>query len=262
MEKLNINQTHEVLLRIMKEIHRVCVENNIPYYIAGGSMLGAIRHNGFIPWDDDMDICVKREDFARLIDVLRSGLRSPYKVSTYKDAKWLITGFAKVEDTTTLIDDVSLKCKFEEMPGVNIDIFPLDTCSKEIDWDKMKKWKVFISLKNSDFTPTNKMRAFMRRLSKIIVPFLRDKAYYIEKIDNYAQQQSGDYICTVWGRYGKEKELIPADYWGTPTLYKFEDTEFYGVEKADDYLKHLYGDYMKLPPVEKRFVHVDNIYKK
>lgn len=262
MEKINIEQVHDVLLNIMKEIHRICVENEIPYYIAGGSMLGAIRHKGFIPWDDDMDICVPREHFNRFIEVMRAKLNKPYIINTYKDCDWIIAGYAKVQDTTTIIDDVSLKCEFDKKPGVNIDVFPIDHCDKTIDWEKVKKWKVMISLKNSNYTPPSKLRAFIRKLATYLAPFLRKKDYYIEKIDNYASEQSGPNLFTVWGRYEKDKEIIPEEYWGTPKLYPYEDTEFYGVEKAHEYLSHLYGDYMQLPPVEKRFVHVENIYRK
>jgi len=262
MEKIRIEEVHSILTSIMKEVHNICVEEGIPYYLAGGSMLGAIRHNGFIPWDDDMDICVPRKYFNQFIETMKKRLHEPYTISTYKDSEWMIAGFVKIQDTTTIIDDESMKCKLEDRPGVNIDIFPIDECSQDINWNLMKFWKICISLRNSDFKPTNKYRAFARKIAKIFVPILREKDYYIEKIDNYAARQKGEYICTVWGRYGKEKELIPAKIWGTPKLYKYEDTQFYGVERADEYLTHLYGNYMELPPVEKRFVHVENIYRK
>ena len=128
MKKIDIKECHKLLLGIAKEFDKICTKHNIPYYMLGGTMLGAIRHKGFIPWDDDMDFGVPNEHYNKLIDILEQELPERYKCFTYKNCESVKSPFAKISDTATRINDPRIKLPLEKQIGINIDIFPLYRC--------------------------------------------------------------------------------------------------------------------------------------
>lgn len=261
MKRIGINEVHEVLMQIMDQIHKIALKHNIPYYLAGGAMLGAIRHQAIIPWDDDIDLCVPSDRFDVFVDILADELKYPYRVLTYKNCTNIVNGFAKIDDQTTIIDDIRQKGKLEDKFGVNIDLFPVYECSPDMNWSKMERWKKMIELKYVPSASKNCLKRFIHNNLRFFIP--HDKFYYIKKVQDFSNQQHGDYMAAVWGRYGAKKEIISKKIWGKPTLCNLGGKMYYGVEKPHEYLLHLYGpNYMELPPVEKRFTHVENIYRR
>ena len=121
----DIREAQSILLNIAKEFHRVCVENHIPYYMLDGTMLGAVRHKGFIPWDDDMDFGVERQYLAKLETLFNKSHSSRYRLISSKTSKKIINDPVKIEDTRTLVIEPDRAHIAEDM-GLNIDIFPLD----------------------------------------------------------------------------------------------------------------------------------------
>ena len=113
---------HKRALNLGKCFHSICEENTIPYYMLGGSMLGAVRHKGFIPWDDDMDFGVERKYFDKLKDVLEKQLPQNYRMISKDNVKGFYGGFIKIEDKTTLVKEQLTDFEY----GVSIDVFPLD----------------------------------------------------------------------------------------------------------------------------------------
>ena len=118
-----MTELQQELLKILKWFHGFCVENNLRYYADGGTMLGAVRHKGFIPWDDDVDVCMPREDYNKLIS-LSASLPKPYVLETpQSEAKDFLYAFSKIYNTdTTLIE----KGKKNIKRGIYLDVFPLD----------------------------------------------------------------------------------------------------------------------------------------
>lgn len=129
MERIGIEEVHNRVLAIAKEFDRICTFHGIPYYMIGGTMLGAIRHKGFIPWDDDMDFGVPIEHYQELIDILEKELAYPYRCCTYKNHPAVLFNYFKIEDLSTCIDDVAIDLPLHQKLGLNIDIFPLNTCT-------------------------------------------------------------------------------------------------------------------------------------
>lgn len=259
MKKIGIQDVHGRLLDIAKEVTRICKQHDLPIYLAYGSMLGAARHKGFIPWDDDMDMYIPLKQYDKCIDVLSKELKEPYRISTIRTVKGCITGYAKAEDTKTCIDDKYVDLPLADKLGVYIDLFPIVKCDKN---DPAIK-KVWRTLKAYDYiyseSPTGeKWKHFVKKILRFVCPI--DAIKFHERIWDIASKVApGDYY---WSFYGECKpfEIVPASYIGDPTLCQFEDTQLYGVEQPDKYLTHLFGDYMQLPPVEKRPVHADNAY--
>ncbi len=259
MEKLTIEEIHTHLLGTVKALDKVCRKNNVPYYIIGGTLLGAIRHKGFIPWDDDIDVGVPMPYYEILMQHLEAELPAPYRVCRYWNHKGCVSIFAKLEDSSTVLEDPRLDIPLEEQMGLNIDVFPLNYCykgeKKAMNVRKILKWehKIFV-----ESTSGEKHKHYIKRFLQILSPYshrkLQDKLHELMMSIN-----EGNTLTNLFGVYG-EKEFMPVEYYGEPVEYKFEDTTLLGPQNGDAYLKQIYGDYMLLPPVEKRQVHVDNVY--
>lgn len=256
----DINDLHGILLGIGKEFHRICTENDIPYYMLGGTMLGAVRHKGFIPWDDDMDFGVPREHYERLKQVLAKQLAPTYKVLTIENSDALCYDFIKVSDERTVIKEM-YKENAKDTFGVNIDIFPLDRSLGKKSEIKLvsaiKKVCAYVCLSSKRRPLPKKVIA----LTLKVLLFWCDKIVVRDFINKCLLPNKGDYVSNIYGAWGF-KETVKEDVMGTPRLYKFEDVEFYGVAKPELYLKSLYNDYMQLPPADKRHIHITGAFWK
>ena len=263
-KRISIKEQHTIILEMAKAFHKVCDNNNIPYYMLGGTMLGAIRHQGFIPWDDDMDFGIPREYFSTFLELCRKELPSHIKVLSSDNSDYTILGFTKLTDTRTIVQERFAPITNERL-GVNIDVFPLDHANQNFNlFSKNKMVRMLFKIqKLLFFDPKNrpfikkvfaKTAQFVCRVNKKTIPyFLNKKLSSIDNIDDY--QMYANYFG-AWGM----KEVVLKSVFGTPTLYKFEDAYLYGVQNAEDYLTQLYGDYNVIPNEAKRTVHSSLAY--
>ncbi len=263
MKPLTIDEVHEVLLGIAKEFHRVCEENDIPYYMLGGTMLGAIRHKGFIPWDDDMDFGVERKYFSRLEELFNNQPSSPYRLKTLYNSKTIINDPSKLEDIRTLIVEPE-RANINEELGINIDIFPLDITNGNKSFFSRNNLVHIIGLINTLRYCNLKTLNWWRKglavtLKCFFWPF--DKYFLLDFARNYIISQKGNYISNLYGFWGV-RETIPQSIMGRPVKYQFEDIYFYGAEKYDDYLKSLYGNYMIIPKDVHAHFDVSGVFMK
>lgn len=264
MKKIEtIEETHDILLNIAKEFHKICEEENIPYYMLGGTMLGAIRHTGFIPWDDDMDFGIPIEHYERAKKAIERKLDKQYKCTTYRNDPGNRSAFVKISDITTHIDDPTRRLPIKKQIGVNIDIFPLLRC--EADDYRTKKLLLLKRLYTAVYTESTKggaFKAFIKKALRLFCPISDDRMLdNITKALYKAYKKDGEYISNLLGAWGN-KETVPYNVMGNPKLYQFENTSFYGVEAPHEYLTSLYGnDYMVMPPENKRKIHATNIYR-
>lgn len=257
----DINEVHRMLLGIANAFHQICTRNNIPYCMIAGTLLGAVRHKGFIPWDDDMDFAVPREYYDTLIQLLDKELPSEYCALTYKNCDQIKYPFIKIEDRRTCIDDKSLDCPLEQKIGLNVDVFPLDRCDKN-SW-RMKRVFFLIALQTLFFleSPTcSKPKAFIKKLCKRFAP--KDTRFFIRRLEK-AMLNAGDagYIGNLIGRW-REKETFKADIYQDLADYPFENLTLRGPKDYVTYLTQMYGDYMQLPPKDQQVAHVEGIYWK
>lgn len=262
MKAIDIHACHRLLLDIAAILDRVCRQNDIPYYMLGGTMLGAIRHGGFIPWDDDMDFGIPREHFDRLRTLLDDALRgTPYRLHTYLNSPNKIN-YLKIVDTRTCI-----RGAWETTDtGVNIDLFPLD-CGPR--WGLLTRpFAAYIYLmlivkdyKQLDAAPRRGLKRLIARTLKRL-PFRTDTL--IAHIDRciLRHSRSGRDRCINYFGHWRSREIFPAGIFGAPMDYAFEDMILLGPAHPDAYLSQLYGDYMQLPPPEKRVAHTERIFFK
>ena len=255
----DIKTVQAICLDMAKELHRICVANDIPYFMVGGTLLGAVRHKGFIPWDDDMDFGIPRKDYERAINILKKELKRPYVCITNEDSDCQLHESCKIMDTHTVIrqNDVYYKTQL----GIFIDIFPYDYSDGRTGlFSNYLLIRTLIRLQNFRFTHLKGRSVLLKISSYIIKLFLAPlKRTTIPRlIRKHLILGKGNYLISNYGVYSK-KEITPKDNIGEPKLMAFEDTYLFGVEKPEAYLTLIYGDYMKLPPVEKRRIHLMDI---
>lgn len=256
----SIDEIHDKMLNMMEWFHMFCEKNNIPYFMIGGTMLGAMRHQGFIPWDDDVDIGVPREDFERLLSISKKQEgNTQYVIESYLDGKEDFEyPFAKVYDTsTTLIENKRKQPK----RGLYIDVFPLDGIRGTTKEEAIKSFEPLKRELNLLAAITSEVRegrvwwknCIVRIVGMIPSSKLRFSkiALKVEKLCKENSFYNSQYVGNLVGMW-REREIMPKDFFGNPRLYRFERFFFYGVEKPDEYLSNVYGDWRKLPPVEKR----------
>lgn len=262
MEKINLKQSQGLLLEIAKVVDDICDRHNIPFFMVGGTMLGAVRHKGFIPWDDDMDFGVTYDHYFELIEILKKELPERYRCLYYEDDSPVNSFFFKVEDANTLIDDPCIDLPLEKKIGLSIDIFPIVSCAEENG--------VVITEKVQNILKKGKMRVVPQNASwhkkfakKVLIFFmggnnLREKRKVKKLLDSIP---AGDRYCNVsspqfW------RVIWPKATFDELDQYPFENTFFIGPKDYDAYLSRCYKNYMELPPENKRRAHLLSTYLK
>ena len=249
-----MNDLQKKLAEMLEWFSKYLEKNNLRYYIVGGTVLGAARHGGFIPWDDDIDIGMPRSDYNKLIEMLKTPVDHYVVESPYSENKDYRYGMAKLYDMNTTMTEL-LRCNVTR--GVYIDIFPLDgmgntpeECKR--NFKKADRLNMLLAMKNCAI---RKDRKWWKNLAVIIGGFLPISGKKLaQKLDKVAATYDYDdclYVMSVLGTY-REKELMEKRILGTPKRYQFEGFEVYGPEQTEEYLTHVYGDWRKLPPEDKR----------
>lgn len=258
MKKIETEELKSLQLEIMQYVNDFCKNNNIRYSISGGTLLGAVRHKGYIPWDDDIDIMMPRPDYERFVNVFNDkSSDSDFKVfCSYNDKQWF-QPFAKVVNTKTYMTETYDK-PLDNL-GVNIDIFPIDGLPNDEN-KRNKYWNFIAKQKNISTCVYQKVndkesgiKKNARRILYILFSF-RKANFYANKLHKYGknnQFEGSKYIANSIFGYHK-KEIIPGTLFNSFVELDFEDRKFMAVEDWKTYLTNLFGDYMKLPPVEQQ----------
>ncbi len=254
MNSFSTRELQLKLLEIMKVFHNVCEKHELKYFMLGGTMLGAIRHEGFIPWDDDMDVGMPREDYERLINLPKSELPENIIIKTPYNSSDLIFPYSKIMDSNTTLVEDRLDGIIE---GIYIDVFPLDGAGNSMKYAKLRYlgyyWKQGLLFNNQDY---GEKRTILRRLVQKYARSRDIQTLYmsLEKWMKRIQYDKSTVIGNYAGAWGF-KEFVMKDIMETPVLYEFEGLKLYGVNNSHFYLSSLYGDYMKLPPEDKQKSH-------
>ncbi len=263
MEELNKGEVRKIQLAILKEVAHFCNENGIVYFLCGGTLLGAVRHKGYIPWDDDIDIMIPRPDYQRLIALFKS---ADFKLFHHNLVAGYNNPFVKIGDMGTKSSGLGIK-GYEI--GVNIDVFPVDGFPDSLRRSKIhiNKIKFYRGLLFSEYAGPKKERSMIKSLfsvlSKIVLRFL-SKRSLLEKITEiskkYDFKNSSRAGIAVWG-YGA-REICPIVVFEKQIDVLFENHYFKAPKMYDTYLSNVYGNYMELPSSEKRIASHDERYFK
>ncbi len=246
-----LKKLQQIELKMLEVFIKICDEEKLHYYLLGGTLLGAVRHKGFIPWDDDIDVGMPRVDYERFLLCASKYLPKEYFLQTYKTDKEYPYPFAKIRDNRTLYKE-RLLSKLKINHGVWIDIFPLDFCSPHTKILYLLR-KIILQRTACRFVrKMNPLKAIAQVFSYIVCPSWEKS---IKWQDRLIQSQKSNTtmlanFCGSWGR----KENVPTEWYGEGTDLSFEHLKVKGPAKYHNWLTNVYGDYMKLPPEEKRII--------
>lgn len=277
LEEINsskkMNEVQIYMLDMLKQLVEIFNANDIRYYMIGGTILGAVRHKGYIPWDDDIDLAVPRDDYDRFLEIAKDVLPDRLTLRTYYDDSYHHYYFARVVDTRyKILRQGSLKEREEELW---IDLFPLDGLPRNGILQKIHKARLLrlkLLYHFATFDKVNLLRPnrplYQRAIIKayMVWPFKSRKNYklILDKIDRLLKKvplDESDYYMEFMGSSIPFRETCTKEQYGEGRLYDFEDTQLVGPADAEFYLSHVYGDYMTLPPREKRNYHAAKFIK-
>ena len=259
--QIQIDQLKQIQLEIMDYFHSWCINHRITYYITAGTLIGALRHKGYIPWDDDIDLVMLREDYDRLLEEFPKSETGVYKLHSYETDDSCIYTYAKLCDTRTVLIDGDEK---NSVPiGVNIDIFPLENATDNYD-DAVKLKK---NIKPFDSILVVKQmvrvdRGFSKNVLLIILKAISGLFSYkwligmvIKKATVYKKNLHSRYVVNAVIYAKGEKEILERKWFHDVVELDFEGRQYFAPIGADNYMRRLFGDYMQLPPIEKRISH-------
>ena len=254
-------------VNLLQQFQQICEANNLTYYFTGGGLIGALRHGGFIPWDDDMDIVMPRGDYDKFVEICKKGISGGFGLVHYDtniDPHWH-TVYSKFVDTQSILERPLAYQTFKEY--VWIDILPVDGMPN----GKIRRWlhmkhilllRYWLVLTDIEHLAALKKRPFYEtwilNFFKAIPLF---KAFDSKKVANIVEScmrkykiQDSEYCCNLIGKY-RSREIQPKNRWGIPETLLFEGVPVKVPALYHEFQTHMYGDYMKLPPENERIAH-------
>ena len=262
MESLALKEIQKIELKLLLQYDLVCKQNNLRYSLGGGTLLGAVRHKGFIPWDDDIDVMMPRPDYEMFLAYCKSQ-KTGFNLITYDTVETYNGLSSKIWDPSTVIRDDLMGVSYEI--GVNIDVFPLDGLGnseeealrifRKTAWKREMLnaviWKKFFRSKTHS-SLVEPIRFAMFVLSRFANPKKLLRKVDEENLRHPFEQST--YAGCVCGSY-REREIMTTDTFKNYIEVEFEGHRLSAIQNYDEYLKKHYGDYMKLPPKEKQETH-------
>lgn len=243
-----MNELQNKILDIAKFVHKICIENDIKYSLCGGSMIGAVREKGFIPWDDDLDFFLTYDNYIKLIEVIKNIHSDKYVFCLPTDDDYPYCFVKCVDKTTTMVEEV-YKDHINMTRGVYIDIFPLievESQQKLIKQTKKRRLlqKLYMSkMMKTDLTLKKKL------LKPILACFPAE--FLKNKITSYVKADRGYSLVYDPDGYNL-KSAVPKVWFDEFALIPFEDAEFYIIKDYDKYLTQIFGNYMQRPSEDKQ----------
>ncbi|MBF0819542.1 LicD family protein [Streptococcus acidominimus] len=262
MVELELQEVQRVALDLLIKFDKICKENSFRYSLGGGTLLGAIRHGGFIPWDDDIDIMMPRADYEKFLAYCQQHDCGFDCLSlNYTDHYFDL--FSRISDRKTLLFDSSRELAYKV--GVSIDIFPIDGLGnddletvKNFNKSRFKRELLVASKWKKYFRSKTRTIAFEPiRFTLFLMSRFVDKQQLCKSVDAICQQhdfETSHYAACISGVY-REKEIMPISSFKEYQSVQFEGHDFDIISAYDAYLTQHYGNYMQLPPKEKQVTH-------
>lgn len=267
-QRITDEETKELqkyILDILLAIDKVCREHNLTYYLIAGTMLGAVRHKGFVPWDDDADVALPRKDYNILVKHANEWLPKRYELVSGMQDPMYPYQFARIQDReTTYI----LRRRFNFVGGLPVDVFPLDgmTDDQHRMHSHYRRYNIAKKLLYYSTVDPYKHGHGPRSVLVKLVHKLVSQDWAHRYMNNIQREFDYDSSKLVADHDNKpERGILPKEVYGKPTPVMFEGHELMGVQNPDAYLRYCYGDYMKMPkqiPAQNfRYLDLNTPYK-
>lgn len=259
MKEIKLDELKKIQLEILDVVHHFCQENGITYFLSSGSLIGAVRHKGYIPWDDDIDLYMPRKDYDRFVSAFNMDNRQRYRVVSLLTDENCTLAFAKVERTDTrIIEHVDYPMAL----GINIDVFPVDGVPDDLEertkyFAKIQWFRNELVLKDVslDFKRRGLIKNIILLLGKLFL-FHKSMRHLAEQLDMSIDKVNSDsqYVCNLVMGNGINS-VFTREAINDSTDVEFEGKFYKTMRGYEEYLTKTYGNYMQLPPIEKRVSH-------
>ena len=257
-EELTLRQLQEIELQILDAVDAVCRKHNIRYYLGEGSLLGAMRHQGFIPWDDDMDLLMTRDEYDRFLAVAASELAPTYELQHASTIHHYWSPFIKIR----LLDNSRFAqnhiAHLTDHNGPYIDIFPVDNVPQE--WSRRQHWQSIV-LRLMRCTLTVKLGSRKRINTKWVIGKLLSPFFSVERIHKILDKTfrkfndpANPYYVNLASYHSHIQQTVPKEWYGEPRYVPFEGRMAPVPAEAEKILTRIYGDYMTPPPEYKQVI--------
>ena len=253
----DINELRQIQMGILDNVHRFCEAHGLTYFLSSGTLIGAVRHKGYIPWDDDIDIYMPRKDYEQFLQIY-SDETGRYRAINPKTEQHYYYTFAKVVDQKTRM--VEKETEGYEI-GVYMDIFPVDYVTDDLQEREQifKKKKLLYKIRRCKISNSNPLQSKLAYLVykhwPISVKQLERKIRQLIILDHPT-----NIVCNMTEAGPKMKGCFPAEDIASSVDIRFENRTYKTMVGYKRYLEHTYGDYMTLPPVEQRVTHKFEAY--
>lgn len=268
MRKLNLEECKELELNILSTVADFCDKHGLRYYLTYGTLIGAVRHKGFIPWDDDVDINMPRDDYNKFLHLFNEEMKNSNYFVIDPRTKRSRHSFAKVIDTRTIKKEPGLCYHEGEELGIDIDIFPLDGMPSDDNeyqiWYK-KLYHIYYVYANkitdirSRHTVFGKIKMLaMKLLSGAMFKTKESLLKKAEILHSAYPYENSEYVGSIESAYQWKGNRVKKENFDGFVMVPFEGYSFKAPQGYHQILTSIYGDYMKLPPIDKQVTHHSN----
>lgn len=262
-QAIDLKKLQMIEFEILQELDRVCKKHKITYHLFGGTLIGAVRHKGFIPWDDDIDICMRREDYNRFIDVCRKELNDSYFLQNYKTDPNFFHSFVRIRKNGTVVMQRQYK-DIDMHHGVFIDVFPYDNIpdsakAKKMQYTLMRVNRIIKNFKIKKKGNKRNIKGAMKDLVSLTVKPIPVRLFnsfetYLATYYNKKDTRTSTLMVEAI-QINHKRCATKNDKFYETKEYAFEGQMFVGPRHYDEILTNMYGDYMALPKESDRQPH-------
>jgi len=256
-----LKKLHAVMIEMLDDFVRICEEQNFTYFLIAGTLLGAVRHKGFIPWDDDIDIAMPRKDYESFLDYCENNKEINYYILSNRcpiNTHYHYISYTKLCKKNTLFAERN--CEEKDYSGIFIDIWPYDNCN--LFFLPLQKLLILISkymykIKTYNFIPRKKIKLYLYKFLQPIIPLFFVKFYqeYSKEFYVFFNKYNVKYLSFFSGLKGFIKETQKYNKIFPLSNILFEGKYYNAPADVDAYLRKMYGNYMEIPRVESRKIH-------